>query len=564
MKGGIIISIVFKQRSHPWFDNGILGLYQIASQNGFDHTHEVEMTLLDDGLHLQANKDIDLTYFLEDCYEALAARWWNVSTAKQKADPKAVHYNCETDEFELKAKRNPTPIPALFTKGSSWRLPNPDSAINYEDLSPEIKKRLDEFLQEKSVALWGSSRKLLLDEPVCHKKLDLFPEEKEKKHICSICGSLSSNCVEVSQPTYILFASNTATRSFNSEAGQPDKVCWQCEMLGRFAVETLSYHQRFEDIFILQIVSPQLTKALKINQKIGYGSLLREINHDDYRTNIRYDGSVIHFARLPYEFLWAFFVQAYEIIKENIILEQQADKLGLFEELMNITLDQAPVEIIVFMISSKGQTFITKELIYYNEPAYAFRLLFNIEEIGVSAKALFNQLWVKEEKDRYSLFRNEFFQKVLLRQNVVRQLESFAFHQTMNEQGIYLRELLRFVMFYEVWVRGINMTEQQIKVAVNLGTAIILQAKEKIDKLDEFKKIKGDLFALRKTRTKEAFLNQLITLQMRYGLIVSNVLQNGILEDVSFEEFKAYCLLGALNTYNSITKTKIEEDNKND
>lgn len=520
--------------------------------------------MLDDELSLNADKDEQIVAFVDDCYEELASRWWNVSTAKQIAEPKAVHYNRETDEFELKAKRNPTPIPALFTKGSSWRLSNPNSASDYKDLSPDMKERLDKFLQEKSVELWGKSRKLLFEDPVCHKKLEFFPHDKSRKHICSVCGTVSSSCVEVSQPIYLLFASNTAAKSFNSEAREPDKVCWECEMLGRFAIETVSYHQRTDDLFILQINSSHLTKALQINRKIGYGSMLREIKKDDYRSNIRYEGSLIQFTRLPYEFLWAFFVQAYEIINENIKIEKQADAFAILEELMQITLDQAPIEMVLFMISSKGQTFITKELIYYNEPAYAFRLLYLLQEIGLSAKSLFNQLWVRDEKDRYSLFRNEFFRKVLSRQSVVKELEVFTFHQTMREQGIYLSDLLMFIMKYEIWIGGGKMTDQQIEVAVNLGKSIVLQARDTIEKVEEFKKIKGDLFTLRKTRSKEAFLNQLITLQMRYGLIVSNVLQEGVLEAVPFDEFKAYCMLGALNTYNAITRPKKGEGNKNE
>lgn len=520
------------------------------------------MTLYDDELQIEAQNEENLRMFLDDCYEQLALRWWNVSTANQIAEPKAVYYNRNTDEFELKPKRMPTPIPSLFIKGSSWRYPE---AIDYDDLSSEMQQRVDEFLEGKSAELSGKKRKLLLKAPVCHKELEFFPPKKKKKNTCAVCGAQSSNCVDVSQPTYLLFASNSAARSFNSQASTPDKVCWECEMLGRFAVESASYHQIIKDkkgeydLFILHIYSPDLTKAAQINQKIGYGSLMREINREDYRSNIRYDGSLIKFARLPYEFLWAFFVQAYDIINENIIIESHSDVLALFEELMHLTMDKAPIEIILFMVSSKGQTFITKEIIYYNEPSYAFRLLYFLDEMEISAKSLFNQLRVRDEKDHHILFRNEFFRRILLRQSVVKQTESFAFHQSMGEQGVYLNDLLRFLMKYEPMIRGVKMTEQQIEAAVNLGKSIVLQARDNIQKTEEFKKIKGDLFSLRKTRNKEAFINQLITLQMRYGLIVSNVVQEGVLEKVPFEEFKAYCMLGALNTFNSITRPKKEE-----
>jgi len=559
-EGLIIITKAFFQRQHPWFDAGILGLYEIAIQEGIDQKYNVEIVLNDDSVSLKAESIEMVKECVEECYEILASHWWNVSTIKQQADPKAVFYKPDSDEFELRAKRNPTPIPALFTKGTSWRFINKESAIDYKDLSPEMKKSVDEFIREHSTSLWGTSRKLLVEDPVCHKKIEFFPLEKGQKKICSVCGAMSSNCVDVSQPTYLLFASNTAAKSFNSEAREPGKVCWECEMLGKFAIESVSYHKSFDDLFVLVINSPNLVKAHQINKKIGYGSLLRVIKKDDFNSNIRYEGSLIQFTKLPYEFLWAFFTLAYETISENMKVEQEKEAIDVLEELLHMTLDQSPVEIILFMISSKGQTFMTKEIINYNEPAYAFRLLHLLSEYEIPTKALFNQLWVKDEKDRYSLFRNKFFRKVLYRKSILTALEEFAFHQSLGKQDFYLADLLKFVMKYEIWVRGVTMTEQQIEIAVNLGKSIVLQARETIDNQEEIKKIKGDLFALRKTRTKEAFLNQLNTLQMRYGLIVSNALQDGIMNQTPFDEFKAYCLLGALNTYNSINKVKKGEE----
>jgi len=73
------------------------------------------------------------------------------------------------------------------------------------------------------------------------------------------------------------------------------------------------------------------------------------------------------------------------------------------------------------------------------------------------------------------------------------------------------------------------------------------------------KKIKGDLYQLRKSRTKTDFINQLNNLQFRYGIAVSKNILDGILEEVDFEDFRAYCVLGALNVYNA-KNNKDKED----
>ena len=101
------------------------------------------------------------------------------------------------------------------------------------------------------------------------------------------------------------------------------------------------------------------------------------------------------------------------------------------------------------------------------------------------------------------------------------------------------------------------MTEEQITLATKLGAQIVISAREILMKEGEssdlLKGIKGDLFTLRKTRTATDFLEQLNRLQFRYGIVVNKEIASGILakSEVPFEEFKAYCMISALNAYNS-------------
>ncbi|MGI6468294.1 MAG: hypothetical protein ACOX0Q_04625 [Syntrophomonadaceae bacterium] len=551
----------FKTRNHWWIDAGIAGLHNIAYTSGLDEQYKIRLEVSDSGLEVFYSEPDQLKQFINACYEELAGRYWNVSTKNQIEEPKAVFYDSEQDMLLLRPKRKPTPIPDLFTKGSSWRLPHDDAGIAFDDLPSSMRARVEAFLKDNGVQLWGSKKRILLKEaPVCHKAIDVFPQEKKNKSICSICGRKSSSCSSVSQPTFMLFASDSATKCFNSQAGAPDKVCWECEMLGRFAVDSAGYRKLFDDLFILQVNSPNLSKLINANKRIGYASLLRDVDTENYLCNLRRDnGSLITYAKDSYEFLWSFFVQAFGIIKENQDTENSSSLLDI---IFDFTLSKAPVNIILLVVNKKGQTFNTKELIFYNDVAYAFRLLNVLEEEKVDPRLLFNSLYVRDEDDRYSRFRNVFFKKVLLKRSVLLDCEGFASHLTMTGKGPYLHEILRFLVKYEPSIGGIKMTPQEVEVAVNLGKSIVLQAREKLDN-DEIKKIKGDLFTLRKSRSKGDFLNSLNTLQMRYGLILSHMIEDGILEGVPFEEFKAYCIIGALNTFNGISRPKKIEGGNN-
>lgn len=105
------------------------------------------------------------------------------------------------------------------------------------------------------------------------------------------------------------------------------------------------------------------------------------------------------------------------------------------------------------------------------------------------------------------------------------------------------------------------MDREQIDVAVKLGKQIVNQAYSVAgEDKNILKKIKGDLFTLRKTRTVTDFITQLNTLQFRYGISVSSALLEGILNEVPFEDFKGYCIMGALNSYNYYNSSNIKKN----
>lgn len=109
------------------------------------------------------------------------------------------------------------------------------------------------------------------------------------------------------------------------------------------------------------------------------------------------------------------------------------------------------------------------------------------------------------------------------------------------------------------------MNKEQIDVAVKLGKQIVNQAyKDSGENKEILKRIKGDLFTLRKTRTVTDFITELNTLQFRYGISVSNSILEGVLNEVPFEDFKGYCIMGALNSYNFYNSSLKEKGDKKD
>jgi hypothetical protein len=575
LEGKLVYEYSFPLKHHWWIDSGLVGLYNIAIKLKNDKAkgNSIACFVDADRLTFQAPSQKVLADFFDDCYQELANRYWNVSTRKQREDNDLVVYDRETNQLRLIPKRKATPIPGLFIKGSSYRA----DGIKYADLSVEMRDKVDKFLKEKNKKLWGAEKKLLFEPTVSHPLIKLFPP-KGKKSTCCICGQ-ESICSEVSQPSFFLFASQTATLSFNSEGKNPDKICWECEFLSKFAIEAAHYKQfiknkKPERLYILQISAANIEKMINIHSLLGAQSTLRQLDEENYFSNIgtiKMDNRLLFYARLPYELLWAFFHDTYNLLRTEA--EKHTQSMGELTMLCLKPIIEIPVQVILIAIDYKGKTFITKDIISYTETAYAFRLVHSLHnEFAQDHKFLLNvfrDLNLPTEGSPFdvnnNLWRNRILQRVLQKKTILQSIESFVFRKSIVQEFPYLGNLLNFTKSYQLKIQeGNGMTEDQVEVAVNLGKQIVFSAKDSTKNTSQgnFDRVKGDLFALRKTRTAGDFLEQLNRIQFRYNIVVSNQLLSGVLEKVSFPDFKSYCLLSALNTYNNLKRPPKENKDK--
>jgi hypothetical protein len=557
-------------RNHWWFDAGIVGLYFIAKKV-LQENDDIKITFDSDSLTFQGYSEDNIRTFLQRCYDYLVSLYWNVSTKEQIRKKELVLYNKETGEFILAPKRQPTPVVQQFVKPKSWKA----EGIDYKDMDVELKAKVDEFLNKTGKTLWGKNKKLLFNMPECQPKIKILPKENIKKKnakkqgTCSICGKQTSNLNEISQPSFLLFASTNATTSFHTQGKKPAKICWECEMLSKFTMETINYKKEKNDstLSILILNSPNIAHNINSQNKIGCSSIFRLLD-EEYNKNIGFDDKgLISKARMSYELLWAYFVDANEILRNNIA-NQEVNNQDIFYSYLGDIIS-SPIEIIILCLDEMGDTFLTKEMILYNDVSYAFRLIHRFINKNVNIKDVFYFLYETDNKGNLLPSRNNIFKKVLNKYCILQDIESITFRKVVNsKKNIYLNvsNMLKFLIDYYLIIKEDIMNREQIDVAVKLGKQIVIQAYEVLGKNKEMlKRIKGDLFTLRKTKTVTDFIVQLNTLQFRYGISVSNSILEGILNEVPFEDFKGYCIMGALNMYNYYNSKQDEkEDNKNE
>lgn len=597
-----VIQHTFKARGHWWFDSGLMGLYFIAKDKTTleaERWPDVKVVLDFDGVSIET-PDERMTPFLEACYEELASDWWNRSTKKQKENPELVCYDQEEKKLRCLPKRMPTPVPALSVSATSWR----GEAEAFEDLSASLQEEVAAYLKEHKKSLWGTKKKLCYEQPVCHPQLDVFPKVRRGGGaVCSVCGQ-TSVCDRVSQTSFPLFSSQSATFSFNSDLGSPDLICWECQLLGKFAVHASYYKVADSLTYIMQLNSGDLRALKDAHLTFGIPSPLRLLLEDDkiYFYNFGEKSRILQNARLSYEVLWGFYLAAYDLVLKN---QQQrrnearalegSDEDEIDEESLRRT---AALNVVLAALDSKGNTFITKEVVTYTDTAYLFRLIGFIkkyirteapeamaQDLGSFFELLFWDLELPNPQKPYDplngMDRNSLLRCVFEKKSIVCRVESFVFKKSLTVDYPWLGRILFFVMAYELVAhcrdseegekRGMakGMTKGQIALATKLGAQIVLAAKEALVKegegLESMKAVKGDLFALRKTRTATDFLEQLNRLQFRYGIVVNKEIAAGVFadlaeDDVPFEEFRAYCMIAALNAYNNIMRSRASED----
>lgn len=563
-------------RNHFWIDSGIAGLYLIAESNPDRlKRHNVEIKINEDKNSLEFNYyDLaNLRQFLLECYDDLAMHYWNVSTAKQKQNPEIVLMDKQTRELKLGPKRVPTPIANLFVKGSSWKA----DKVTLKELDENEKRKVITFLEENKKKLWGSKEYLLYELPTCHPTLEILPESKSKRKskVCCICGKEANTYSDVGQPSYLLFASNTAAKSFNSEGKAPDVICWECEYLSKFALHTAGYKKVGDNLLIIQAYSPSLQMLIDIQSEMGAISPLRRHGDDDiYYCNIGLESdSLVQYASKPYELLWAFFYDKFSLLMKERIKQEAADDLQMQDwldenEFNNFFQKVYSNPVMFFMLYAEtgGKTFMTKDLTIYQDICYVFRLFRYMLEDRVNLKSFYSSLWDSDNSKNPNMIREKVCRSILLKHSILHIMEPFCFRKIMNGQIMAYSDIFRFVKNYELLIKkeGAGMNKEQVDIAVNLGKQIagsVIPKPDSEEKRDRgateaaIKKIKGDLFVLRKTRTPADFLNQLNNMMFRYGIVVSGKLLDGVLEDVKFEEFRAYCIMGALQVINAVNNS---------
>lgn len=556
------VELTFKKLGHFWLDSGLIGLVKMLE----DVNTDLQISVSDDKFVIRGSKD-NLQSSLEKAYDNLVSGYYNLSTKKQETDTSSYnfYYDSKNDEFITFPKRSSVGIASIIynkqvtpsKKQIKWKIKDKGKIISIKtdkknknipkwkgnkvgNLPCTVKQllhRVQKYTSEIGIKI-GPPSGLLVDGPnQVRPKVTIKIGAGASKGNCYLCGESSNLLEEIKETVFPLITGSSGVLSFNSQGGKPEKVCWKCSFLGKFVPVNGFYLSQGDNLFAYLPYSTSLEKMLDV-----FGPL-HEAEYKDPDLYKNFDHPLGGYFQRPFEVTFAFLFTLYR----KVLLHQRPeedDAILDWGEMLNLTTSKAPLDFFVLHMESKGKTTMGKMAWPFRDSVYFFRLMNEVEQNGINMRKIM-QLYVDftQKDENKTLTRNRICERILKKQTILDLTETHVFRANLN----YFKPLLDFLIIYESIVRKEDtMTKEEQEIAVTLGKRVGMAVG------GEGKK--GDLYSLRKTRTKTDFLEQLNRLQFKLGssFTVPPGVYEGKLTDENFKEFKPFCMIPALNSYNAV------------
>lgn len=531
-----------------WMDSGLLGFYTLAKENEESYP-KVKICADETGVHLRGSQT-DLESFLYQVYEVLLQKYYNTSTEKQQEERAGFYYDTKKDNFErfhkVKARGiaevifnkapRPTKDSVAYVKGTH-KLPDPYTGL---------QERFDTFLSKNNLKADGKT--FLIDGGnKIHPKVNISLVSKKPIATCRLCGRKIEAHEEISGTVFPLITGSSGVKSFISGCDKVDVVCWACNYVAKFVPVVGHYSMSSDSTYIFLLYSQSFQRMIAVMPSLNHITSEKEppLPYQNYADKL---GSYFqHSYEQFFSFLYTVYDYTLSLPHEN---RSEVD----LEDLYGLPNNNAPISFYALHFRKLGQSFVGKLVWNFTESVYLFRLL---ESLSKKKKIDIEKvMWELVDSDQpkrelKTLVRNKVCERILKKQQIMDILEQFVYHICRSETKS-IKPIYDFTIAYEcILAAEDSMKQTLINTAVSLGKTLGLTLG--IDG----KKARGDLFQLRKTRRLSDFLNEVNRIQMKYGVSVTADLYNSGEElDQNFAEFKQFCMIAALNSFNAKVSEK--------
>jgi hypothetical protein len=558
------IEVTFSKLGHFWLDAGLAGFIQLVEEI----EPEAVVTRISRNQFILKGTAAAITDCLEKAYDSLIEGYYNLSTQKQRDDQAAYnfYYDSRNDQFVPFPKRKSVGIAGIIYNKAprpvgysiKWEreeerniLFNGKTIKKNRGILPEshrhLQERMDRFLDENGLNVTTSG--LLVDGPnAVRPNVKIQVDQKKKKGTCYLCGEASEILDDANQTIFPFITGSSGVLSFNPGAGGPEKICWKCSFIGKFVPVTGFYYSQGDNLYSFLPYSASLGKMLD-----SFG-LLQDARYVDPRLFRNFDPPLGGYFQHPFETAFAFLYTLYHKLKTHNQSAAEAVAIRNLEILLDQDFDLSALEFYIVHTRDEGNTFAGKLLWPFKETRYFFRLMQRIENganLGIKEVLSLCIDFTAAKPEMQTLVRDKICERMLKKQPIIDLVERHVFHANVG----FVKPLLDLAIEYQSLLReGDEMYREEQEAAVDLGRCV----GKAVGKSANGKK--GDLFALRKSRRMVDFLEQLNRLQFRLGndFNVPPEVYEGKLTDKNFQEFKQFCMIAAVNSFNFYFKERKE------
>ena len=545
---------------------GIIGLYKYCEKRK-QKNYDLEFEFKGNQLIISSE---NLEQVLREMYYEMGKEHYDIETKyinKENKEDKSAFY-FDGMKKEIIQSKYMTIGYAYLINNSKQRLQG--KKIKFDESSEEHKSIIMKYIQDNNINYkedfyFLDGRYTTI--PELDKMDTLYGNSK-----CAICGDSFKKTYE-SKSFSPFIGGSSALRNFVSMTKGTEKICWKCVYLQRFSPVCAFYYNYYKDkkkdsnIFIFNSNSIDGMKKINLNLLKDIFNTKDQLIESNYSSNF----NIYNFEKTDKKiyfnlFSELFLLLLYTIYKKVRMLKQEKTDL---DELFIIELEEIyNTEVFFFQTKKFASTMRPVKADKFTEIYYIFYLFKAIDE---NSKITFFHLlqelllWKDDKNPKLdrAIIRNDWSENVLRRKSTINTIEKLVcknFSKKDFRNNFY--NITEWLKMYESLINygGNKMMNDEIRdLSIRLGNQIGFAAKN--DKNPTAGK--GKLISMKKARTLSKFLDQIISFQSRYNLVLNKEILTSINES-NFDYFRQFAIISALNLFNSKTENKKADGGKDE
>lgn len=617
----MIDTIVYNKTSNIFLNSGIIGLYIYLKKCKKKIAIDYKFKLEENKLIVKSDKLMDI---LEFVYYEMGKEFYDTSNKKQLQEKDKYFFIREPFQAIAFGKMSSFGLSGLITKPPLGPQPlprNENNAVYFKRIiesDQDFANKISRFYFENNLKIKyfdfdeignplsnsnqdkGDSR-IFLNEPYTKTtplpKFDkLYFEAGEET--CHITGNNYKKLIEPTSTSPFL----SGLMNFESFGNNNSRrLSWEALYLSRFSpvLAFYIYTEGLNKIACYFFQSDNLINTYRLYNTYKSLFLTRiELIEKNYMSNFKMltfdnqkkDSEVFDVTT---DFVWQneiLFILLYSFYRSFLYNKnnEKTDDDNDFEPVKRY--DEFPISLIYFRSDSFASTMrpqLFEEFNNYKFIISLFKYFEEKEEIKLDSKKMLNFLqslkYIKDSErssvNKYSIerkIRNQILKDILSIKSIledVRTLFFNCFSDLISGSKSWYRDynlIFNIAKYYEkiiLFGGDKNMNEELQEKAIKLGTSIgmgIINYDSPQNKTDRETNIKGGrkyIISFNKARTLQQFLNEIVRIQTRYGMVVSEDLLKGVSEN-NWEYIRSFCIIKTLSVLNSELQFKKQENNE--